>query len=109
MNRPSGSFFIGAIAVIAAAVTSSSFAADEPSPQNPGVFAREIWTRPGTPESLKDGTAFQGEPQRRELVAAPVGATDAGVDGVAFGTTNGVFQFTSSKPSVPAAVAMPQS
>ena len=46
MNRPSGSFFIGAIAVIAAAVTSSSFAADEPSPQNPGVFAREIWTRP---------------------------------------------------------------
>jgi hypothetical protein len=78
MNRLSGSMILGAIAVLTSAFASSSLAADEPSAQNPGVFAREIWTRPGTPESLKDGTAFQGEPQRRELVTAPVGATDAG-------------------------------
>ena len=63
---------------IAAPVVSAPVAEDEPSPSNPGIFVREIWTRPGSVAEVMDGTAFQGEPQRREIVTAPIGASDAG-------------------------------
>ena len=64
--------------LLAAGVTLPAVAADEPSPSNPGVFVREIWTRPGSAAELMDGSAFRGEPQRRDIVPAPIGATDAG-------------------------------
>lgn len=67
------------MAALAIAASPALAGQDEPSPQNPGVFLREIWTRPATSgAALLDEATFAGTPARREIVAAPIGASDAG-------------------------------
>ena len=53
-------------------------AQDQPSPDHPFVFAREIWRSPVTAAALRDDSTFTRLPDRVEIVSQPVGADDAG-------------------------------
>ena len=84
-----------------AGVAAPAAAEDEPGPDHPGVFVREIWTRPATSaDALLDDATFAGKPNRREIVAAPFGASDAGdgfvqrIHGWIAAPTTGAYRFS---------------
>lgn len=65
--------------VLAGAVLAgTAMAQDQPSPERPFVFAREIWQGPVTAAALEDDSTFARPPDRVEIVSRPVGADDAG-------------------------------
>ena len=51
---------------------------DQPSPDRPFVFAREIWRASVSAAALEDDATVASPPDRVELVSRPVGADDAG-------------------------------
>lgn len=62
----------------AAFLAGAAQAQDQPSPDHPFVFAREIWRVPVTAAALHDDSTFAKTPDRVEIVSRPVGADDAG-------------------------------
>ncbi|MDG2022784.1 MAG: PA14 domain-containing protein [Phycisphaerales bacterium] len=59
-------------------LTGLAQAQDQPSPDHPFVFAREIWRSPATAAALRDDATFAQPPDRVQIVSHPVGADDAG-------------------------------
>jgi hypothetical protein len=59
-------------------VGGSADAVDEPSPERPFVFERAVWHGVDDAPWSIDAAAFDGTPDRSEVVTSPVGFVDAG-------------------------------